>query len=224
MKLAAGCKDRRAKVAEACYAQCKMKRAEVQQIEKIRCVACHESVPIFEVVSVDSIEKGYRELCSRCFNTEMAQLNGLMGFEHLDLKPVALTDADGKTHEFHFRAYLFGPGVALDAFEIRGGHPGGYQFQIIGEPEEDLLVLLGRLIEKIRRGLSRKHLKKEKYGIQIADRIVCGKIAWDEAQDGSVPILNIDGREITWEEFGRMLMSFEGWQFKLEIRDKSEEF
>src|SRR5215831_7891364 len=94
----------------------------------------------------------------------MAQLNSLMGFEHLDLKPVALTDADGKTHEFHFRAYLFGSGVALDAFEIRGGHPGGYQFQIIGEPEEDLLVLLGRLIEKVRRGLSRKHLKKEKYG------------------------------------------------------------
>src|SRR5215831_15064767 len=110
----------------------------------------------------------------------MAQLNSLMGFEHLDLKPVALTDADGKTHEFHFRAYLFGPGVALDAFEIRGGHPGGYQFQIIGDPEEDLLILLGRLIEKIRR-----------------DRIVCGKIAWDEAQDGSVPLLNIDGREIT---------------------------
>jgi hypothetical protein len=83
---------------------------------------------------------------------------------------------------------------------------------------------LGRLIEKIRRGLSRRHLRKEKYGIQIADRIVCGKIAWDDAQDGSVPLLHIDGREITWEEFGRMLMSFEGWQFKLEIRDKSEEF
>ena len=201
-----------------------MKRAEVKQIEKVRCVACHESVPSFEGVSVGSIEKGYRELCSRCFNTEMAQRDGLTGFEHLDLKPVALADSGGKKHEFHFRTHLFGPGVALDAFEIRDGHPGGYQFQIIGEPEEDLLILLGRLIEKIRRGLSRKHLKKEKYGTQIAERIVCGKIRWDEAQDGCVPLLNIDGREITWEEFGRMLMSFEGWQFKLEMRDKSEEF
>ena len=81
MKLAAGCMDRRAKAAVACYAQCQMKRAEVKQIEKVRCVACHESVPNFEVVSVGSIEKGYRELCSRCFKVKMAQLDGLTGFE-----------------------------------------------------------------------------------------------------------------------------------------------
>ena len=60
-------------------------------------------------------------------------------------------------------------------------------------------------------------------GLQIADKIVRGRIEWDDAKDGRVPLLNIDGREITWEEFGRMLMSFEGGQFKLEIRDKSEE-
>jgi hypothetical protein len=117
------------------------------------------------------------------------------------------------------------PHVTRDEAGTRkAAHGSGYQFQIIGEPEEDLLVLLGRLIENIRRGLSRKHLKKDKYGVQMADRIVCGKIGWDDAQDGSVPLLNIDGREIAWEEFGRMLMTFEGWQFKLEIRDKSEEF
>jgi hypothetical protein len=201
-----------------------MKKAEIKQIDKVCCVACHESVPNFEIVSVGSIEQGYRDLCSRCFNTEMAQSGGLNGFEHLDLKPVTLTDGAGKEHEFHFRTHLLGTGVALDAFEIRGGHPAGYQFNVIGEPEEDLLVLLGKLIEKIRRGLSRRHLKKEKYGVQIADRIVCGTIEWDEAQDGFVPLLNIDGHEITWRDFGRMLMTFEGWQFKLEIRDKSEEF
>jgi hypothetical protein len=47
-------------------------------------------------------------------------------------------------------------------------------------------------------------------------------IEWDDSQDGSVPLLSVDGHEITWEEFGRMMMSFEGWQFKLEILDKSE--
>ena len=36
-------------------------------------------------------------------------------------------------------------------------------------------------------------------------------------------MLVIDGREVSWEEFGRMLMTFEGWQFRMEIRDRSEE-
>jgi hypothetical protein len=80
-----------------------------KHIDKVRCVACHESVPSFEIVSVGSSEKGYRELCSRCFNTEMAQLGGLNGFEHVDLKPVTLTDAAGKQHEFHLGAATLEP-------------------------------------------------------------------------------------------------------------------
>ena len=37
------------------------------------------------------------------------------------------------------------------------------------------------------------------------------------------PLLVIDGQEVSWEQFGRMLMRFEGWQFRLEIRDRSED-
>ncbi len=37
------------------------------------------------------------------------------------------------------------------------------------------------------------------------------------------PLLVIDGREISWEAFGRMLMTFGGWQFQMEIGDLSEE-
>lgn len=41
--------------------------------------------------------------------------------------------------------------------------------------------------------------------------------------DGRVPLMVVDGREISWERFGQMLMSHEGWQFKLEISDPSDE-
>lgn len=132
-------------------------------------------------------------------------------------------DCDGQAHLFHFRTRLFGPGVALDAFEVRDGESAGYQFQVIGEPEDDSLKLRARLIERIRRALSIKHVKVGDLGLQIADRVVRGRIEWDEAQDGRVPLVTVYGREITWDEFGRMLMSFEGWQFKLEMRDKSDE-
>ena len=36
-------------------------------------------------------------------------------------------------------------------------------------------------------------------------------------------MLVIDGREVSWDEFGKMLMTFEGFQFKLEIVDKSDD-
>jgi hypothetical protein len=44
-----------------------------------------------------------------------------------------------------------------------------------------------------------------------------------ETQDGRTPLLLIDGWEVSWEEFGRMLMTFEGWQFRMEIGDRSDE-
>ena len=145
--------------------------------------------------------------------------------EHVKFGPVELADCTGEVHVFHFRTRLFGPGIALDAFELRDGHPAGYRFQVIGELGDDPLALLGRLIDKIRRALSLRHIADGKFGPRIADhRVVRGMIEWDEAQGGRLPLVNIDGREITWDEFGRMLMSYEGWQFKLEIRDKSEEF
>ena len=42
-------------------------------------------------------------------------------------------------------------------------------------------------------------------------------------QTCALPIFVIDGREISWDELGRMVAAFEGWQFKLEFRDRSDE-
>ena len=85
------------------------------------------------------------------------------------------------------------------------------------------MVLFGQLVERIRRALSIKHLVNGELGLQIAERIVRAQIEWDDDYDGRLPILVIDGREVKWEELGRMLMNFEGWQFRLNILDKSEE-
>ena len=75
----------------------------------------------------------------------------------------------------------------------------------------------------MRRSLSVKHLVLSEHGMQIADQTVCGRIEWDESEDGRVPLLVIDGQKLSWDELGRMLMSFEGWQFRVAIRDRSEE-
>jgi hypothetical protein len=189
----------------------------------ICCEACGTAVPAYDVVSYGSIEKGYRELCSRCFNAEVASALGLGRFENVRLHPVAMIDCAGERHEFHFRMRLLGSMMALDAFEVKAGVPRGYQFQILGEPEDEPLSLLARLVERMRRSLSVKHLVPSEHGTQIADQTVCGRIEWDESEDGRVPLLVIDGQEVSWDAFGRMLMSFEGWQFRVAIRDRSEE-
>ena len=150
-------------------------------------------------------------------------LDGLDEFTHVSFEPVTLAGCDGDSHEFHFQTRLFGDGVSLDAFELRDGYRDGYQFQVIGDPEMDLWALFGRLMEKIRRALSVKHVVSGDYGLQIADRTVRGRIEWNSECEGRVPLVVVDGRELPWDDLGRMLMTFEGWQFRLEIRDMSEE-
>ena len=189
----------------------------------ICCDVCGTAVPAYDVVNYGSIEQGYRELCNRCFNAEVAGALGLEGFENVPLHPVVMTDCAGERHEFHFRMRLLGSMAALDAFELTAGAPGGYQFQIVGKPHDEPMSLLGRLIERMRRSLSIKHLVRSEHGTQIANHTVRGRIEWDESEDGRVPLLVIDGQEVSWDELGRMLMSFEGWQFRVAICDRSEE-
>jgi hypothetical protein len=200
-----------------------MDRVKANPKHQTRCASCGRMTPNYDSVHYGSAGNGFRELCNQCLNAEIAEADGLK-FEHIQFAPVELTDCTGARHIFHFRTRLFGPGVALDAFEVRGGVPAGYQFQVIGAPDSDLLALLARLIAKIRRALSVTHIRQGELGPQIDDKLVRGTIEWDSDEDGPVPLLVVDGREIAWEQFGRMLMTFEGWQFKLEIRDKSEEF
>ena len=198
-------------------------RDEGEQSNTTICEACGTAVPTYDAVSYGSIERGYRELCNRCFNAEVASVLGLERFEHVRLQPVVMTDCAGEKHEFHFRIRLLGDMMALDAFELKAGVPGGYQFEILGKPDDEPLPLLGNLIERMRRSLSVRYLVRSEDGAHIADQTVCGRIEWDESGEGRVPLLVIDGQDVSWDEFGRMLMSFEGWQFRVAIRDRSEE-
>ena len=191
------------------------------------CESCGKPLVPYQSVNYGSRNGTYRHLCLACYNTEFAREAGL-DFQHADFQPIRLADADGMEHEFHFGIRLLGDRVALDAHEMRDGEPGGYEFQVVSfDPEGEPLELFGRLLERMRRELARRHLEhEEEFGWGIAEGgVVRARIDCDLEREGGdrVPLLVIDGREITWEEFGRMLMSYEGWQLKLEIYDKSEE-
>jgi hypothetical protein len=93
----------------------------------------------------------------------------------------------------------------------------------VDDSDVELISLLGRLIERMRRRLSVKNLVQSDQRLEIADQTVRGRIEWNESKDERMPLLVIDGQDVSLEDLGRMLVTFEGWQFRMEIRDQSEE-
>ena len=114
-----------------------------------KCESCGVPTPGYDTVHYGSTDGGYRRLCTRCFNAAVAELQGLVDFDNMRLEPVGITDCAGDPHRFHFRTRLMGPFVSLEAFELNETGPAGYQFQLCGDPQDDLFELLGKLIQKI---------------------------------------------------------------------------
>lgn len=192
--------------------------------QSLTCHTCSRPVTGFESVHYGSSEGSYQTLCNRCFNLEGAATGGI-AFSRVTFEPLDLLDAAGQFHRFHFEVRLLGDRVSLDAFELVSGFPDGYQFQVIGDAQADIFELMGRMVPRIRRLITQQHLEinQSTRGLRIADLLVRGRVTSSVAHEDQLPVLVIDGREITWEDFGRMLMCYEGFQFKLDIRDRSKE-
>lgn len=187
------------------------------------CESCKKTVPAYEITHL-SEQNPLRStpLCGPCFFETMGAHCGT-DFDHATLQPITVSDASGQPHVFHFRHSVCPVGLTLEAFEIKKGNPGGYEFQVLGDFEADPLALFTKLYERIKRELARTHLRKDATGTYVKDMEVRAQITWDDEEDGEVPTVVIDGQEISWRQFGKMMMCFEGWKFKLEIFDKSEE-
>jgi len=188
------------------------------------CENCGKPVAPHASVSLGSNEEGYKYLCMGCANADIAERAGV-DFKHPEYLPMTLTDFEGIEHEFHFNTRLLGDRVAINALEIKKGKPRGYEFSVIGDdPEKDTLELFDRLFDRMQRSLSKRHLEVDEYGLHIArEDIVRARIDCDLEDPDFGPLLVIDGKEVAWRDFGHMLMTYEGFQFKMEIYDISEE-
>jgi hypothetical protein len=90
-----------------------MKRKSSQNMPSVgpegllRCHACGRAMAAFESVHYGSIEGGYRDLCNRCFNLEVAAAGGI-DFSHVQFEPLEMPDIAGNTHRFYFEVRLLG--------------------------------------------------------------------------------------------------------------------
>ena len=49
-----------------------------------------------------------------------------------------------------------------------------------------------------------------------------GVIEWDPETEGALPLLIVDGRPFTWDQIGRMMMTFEGFTLNAIVEDTIE--
>lgn len=147
-------------------------------------------------------------LCGRCFNKDFARALEI-DFPEAELQPVVLTSRRGKRHTFQFRVRLTPGGQVVEAFEVKRGERGGYQFKVLGDFEADTFELLARLYERIHRALGRQEIPTH-HGMPHlpVGGHVRGRIDHDRHAD--TPLIVVDGRAMSWQEFGLLWNTVEG--------------
>lgn len=184
-----------------------------------KCRECGQRVAGFESISL----AGEGVYCYRCYNQDMARRMGV-DVEDIHIDGVQMTGADGRSHTFRVRSHLFGDKHVVQAIELQNGVPKGYDFEVMGSIDDDGVELFSLLYQRMREQLARVHVEKRALGWQISEPgRVTGRIQSDLDAPDRAPMIVIDGREFTWHQFGQMLMTYEGWAFDLQIRDRIEE-
>ena len=164
-------------------------------------------------------------ICMECNNNLTAEY---MGIELSSFQPESyeFSGIRGKKHIFNIQRRVSPLGIGYEANEVTKGRSPGFTVAVMDSVGCDQQVLLEKLKAKIKKTISKRYLKKSTspYGgktISIKDSEVAGRFEYNE--DADAPKLVIDGKLISWEEFGRMLNSYEGFQFHLKIIDITED-
>ena len=184
---------------------------------RTRCGSCGVAIESFEAINV----VGVGERCYSCFNREADRLG--VRFDDTPLQPIVVADPEGVSHTFEIRSRLVATGHAMEALERTNNGQSGYRFEVLGDHEIDAWALFQSLYAKMRREIATRHVERKELGWQItsAQRLV-GRIEWDPNTDGGVPLLVVDGKAFTWDQVGRMLITFEGFTLDAHMEDSIE--
>jgi hypothetical protein len=192
-----------------------------------RCDECTQTKLAIGFVNLQSEDgTSARNLCPRCYNRWYMQRAGLPELETTEFDPVSRFDAVGKEHTFYF-AVLMTTGLGMRAFEWVSGGPGGYQFFVLLHPQTPIREAYDKLIQKIETGLAQRYLRSSdspgagasQDRLYLDGTAVNGRIA----ENDGAPTVVVDGCEYSWQEFGRFLSPFTGFNFRLECFDACEE-
>ena len=161
-------------------------------------------------------------LCDRCYDVRIAASTGWPRLPGPP-GPETIAGPDGRLHRIVYRLWRSPGGVAVEAEE--DGEPfDGFYAEVVGPHEADPAPLVERTRAAIRRRIGRRDLERAPGRAHwiISDDDLLGRLVWNGNDDpfgGGEPYdVVVDGRRLSWEEFGRALEPFEGWEFRLSFR------
>ena len=170
---------------------------------------------------------GGDSLCDRCADRRMAAVTGFPLLPDPP-PPIELADGLGVRRRFRFRVWRAVTGIEVELLEEHADVPDdGYRFAVLGSHDADVPALVDAVVARATASLvTGPHLEPTTHrtGWQVAGDVVEGRFEWGlgRADDDPYDVI-IDGRRLTWDEFGRTLASFEGWRFRLLIEDRCDD-
>lgn len=165
-------------------------------------------------------------LCWECNNNLAAEYLGinLIPFQNGIYN---YTGIRGKKHTFRINRIVHPVGIGYEADEITVDQSPGFKVALLDNLDCDQAVLFNKLEAKIKKTIFKRYLKTSRdsyFGKRtiIKNDEVAGRLEYDERNE-SIPMVVIDGKTFSWDELGRMLTGYEGFQFALKIYDMSDD-
>ncbi|MDC3418573.1 DUF7713 domain-containing protein [Aquibacillus salsiterrae] len=181
------------------------------------CDVCNKNEVKITMAHTDGDER----LCLHCYNEQMVDMLGVELESHLE--SFSVNDDTGVRRNFVVSQKLDPIGIFIEAKETIEY---GYRFVVHGEVDCNQSELFQQLIDKVNHGVAKSYLttSSSPSGFEsesIIDDDVVGRLEYDGPDRG--PLVIIDGKPYTWEQLGDMVMSFEGFQFKLKMFDPTDD-
>ena len=167
-----------------------------------------------------------QEICKDCFDVFSARE---MSIELAPFKSgiYEYPGLNGKVYRFMIDKLVLPMGVGYEAVEITKDNSPGYKVAVMDGLDCNQEYLFYILEAKVKYTLSKKYLRTGTFpdGMEYTslenDEIV-GRFEYNGKND-EIHSVVIDGRVFSWEGFGRILRSYEGFQFKLKMYDITED-
>jgi hypothetical protein len=131
--------------------------------------------------------------------------------------------SDGRRHALRFRIWRAPTGVEVELEEVGVPIGEGYRFAVLGPHDANTDELVAAVQSQAKAEVSRQYLEPDPHrsGWIVRDDEVAGQLIYSEdGGTGGPHDVVVDGRTLTWEEFGEALQSYEGWRFRMVIEDR----